>query len=78
MAYNRLLLHTDGVNGKLSDIDYLSAALDSVKRHVEVSKEISGTPAYFRKAKYLNRLADYLAPANKRDSIREHYLDFLE
>ena len=78
MAYNRFLLHTDGVNGKLSDIDYLSAALDAVRRHVEVSKEISGTPAYFRKAKWLNKLADWLAPQNKRDSIREQYLDFLE
>ena len=48
LSYDRMLLHIDGINGKLTDIDYLSAVLSAISNNPGVSKEISGTPAWFR------------------------------
>lgn len=48
LNYDKILLHIEGVNGKLTDIDYLTAALTTVQRHSGVPKEVSGTPAWFR------------------------------
>ena len=60
--FNKVSLHIDGVNGKLSDIDYLDAALHTVTRQVGLPKELSGSPAYFKKNKALQMLSNFFAP----------------
>ena len=78
MAFDKILLHIEGVNGKLSDIDYLSAALSAVQRFSGVAKEVSGTPAWFRVNKPLMALSNLLAPSVKdATSVRDTFLDGL-
>ena len=79
MAFDKMLLHIEGVNGKLSDIDYLSAVLSAVQRFSGVAKEVSGTPAWFRSNKPLMELSNLLAPSTKgATSVRDTFLDGLK
>lgn len=49
--FNKINMHMDGVNGKLSDIDYYDTILTSVEKADFVAD--IGAPLYFKKNEYL-------------------------
>lgn len=74
-------MHIDGVNSKLSDIDYLSD-LELVLAAQGFSYDLQ-SPPYFRKNVFLQSVARQLSERNKKSlagfrSIREFYLETLD
>lgn len=86
--FNKINLHVDGLNGKLSDIDYYDAARTAVSDaglHPDTS-----APPYFKNNKAISYLTKYLSGDDKREkgkngkkpakgdkTIRDYYLDGL-
>ena len=74
--FNKFNFHLDGINGKLSDIDYYDAAMQMVteqKFPVETS-----APAYFKRNKVISWLTNVLAPSDPRAfSIRDGFVGIL-
>ena len=73
-SFSKFSLHIDGVNSKLSDIDYLSASEQALTSHG--FKYDVNSPAYFRKNAILKKVSSIIAPA-KGVSYRDHYLNML-
>lgn len=77
--FNKFHLHMDGVNSKLSDIDYLSAMEQYLQvRDIQYDTQ---APGYFRKNKfiaYLTRLISRRDLGLGRKSINDYFLDLLD
>ena len=59
MDFNSIALHVDGVNSKLSDIDYFV----SMKEYLHDFKLDVAYPPYFKHNKFLAVLSNYLGPS---------------
>jgi len=76
--WNKLSFHIDGVNSKLSDLDYLSNVQEITDANSIGYDLIS--PSYFRKNKFISWLTNKVAPKSTKGSaksMRDIYLDGL-
>jgi hypothetical protein len=78
MDFNKINMHLDGVNGKLSDIDYYDTVLYGI---IDVGLSVDvAAPAYFKNNKAISYVSKMLAPvdgskkASSKGSIRDAYL----
>ena len=75
-------MHIDGVNGKLSDIDYYDTVLTSVEQADFVAD--IGAPLYFKRNTVFQALVNFIAPENpnkkgtSKGGIRDAYLSVLD
>ena len=79
--FNKINLHVDGLNGKLSDIDYYDAARIAISQH-EFHPDVSA-PSYFKSNQVLSKISKFLAgddksKGKKAKTLRDHYLEFLD
>jgi len=64
MKYNKFNVHIEGINGKLSDIDYLDAVLKSISQN-NFAKDLS-SPPYFKQNKILQNFLNIFSPSLKK------------
>ena len=78
--FNKLNLHIDGLNGKLSDIDYYDAARQ-VTSDAGFYPDVSA-PSYFKSNQAISMISKFMSgddksKGKKGKSLRDHYLDLL-
>ena len=87
--FNKMNLHVDGLNGKLSDIDYYDAARQAAS-DAGFYPDVSAPP-YFKNNKAISFVSKFLSGDDKKTekgkrgsstpkgekTIRDHYLDIL-